>query len=147
MELTEEQRERIERNRQRALEIKRKREQEQKEETEPKEGKKRRVLEEEDVEIDLEDFEVNAPLLVNKTEAMQIYCLPEGTLAVCEFVEKPNPHHKNWTPMKLYKRAEIRKRARKRWGGVQGLIEERNRREERRFRKDLQDSKDIFKSK
>jgi hypothetical protein len=39
--------------------------------------------EEEDVE--LEDFEVGASSLVSKEEAMQTYCLPEGTMAVCSF--------------------------------------------------------------
>ena len=59
-----------------------------------------------------------------------MYCLPEGTLAVCQFTEKDNPHHKGWTPMKMYSRSEIRKRSRKRFDGLEGLVAERKKREE-----------------
>jgi len=88
---------------------------------------------------------VGASPLVSKREAMQTYCLPEGTLAVCTFEEKDNPRHKGWAPLKLYKRSEIRRRARARFGGVEGLVEERKKRAEKRFRKDLKTAEDIFK--
>jgi DNA-repair protein complementing XP-A cells len=146
MELTEEQKERIQRNRERALEIQRKR----KEEGESGEslssgGKKRLKVEEEEEDVELEDFEVGAPSLVSKKEAMQTYCLPEGTLAVCAFVEKENPRNKKWAPLKLYNRAEIRRRARARFGGLEGLVEERQKREMNRFRKDMETAKNVFK--
>lgn len=108
-------------NRERALEIQRKRKLEQ----------------------ELEDFERGAPPHVSKAEAMRVYCLPEGTLAVCRVVaEKDNPRNKNWTKMKLYDRQEIRRRARERFGGLEGLQEERRRREEKRFEKDLEKVKE-----
>jgi XPA protein C-terminus len=69
-------------------------------------------------------------LFVSKKEAMQTYCLPEGTLAVCSFVEKENPRNKKWAPLKLYNRAEIRRRARERFGGLEGLVKEQQRRVE-----------------
>jgi hypothetical protein len=75
---------------------------------------------------------------------MKMYCLPEGTLAVCAFSEKANPHHKGWTPMKLFNRSEIRRRARERFGGIEGLIAERQMREDKRFQKDLERTKDVF---
>jgi hypothetical protein len=121
--LTDEQKERIRLNKERALEIQR----------------RRKLTAEE-----LEDFEVDASPWVNKMEAMKVYCLPEGTLVVCAFEERENPRNKGWTPMKLYHRAEIRRRARERFGGLQGLVEERKKREERKFQKDFDKAKNMF---
>jgi hypothetical protein len=157
MELTEEQQERIRRNRERALEIQRKRKEEQlaaASETKVTGNSSKRQKgncggetkeKGEDDDVELEDFEVGASEFVSKKEAKETYCLPDGTLAVCAFVEKENPRNKAWAPLKLYNRAEIRRRARARFGGLQGLVEERRKREEKRFRKDLKTAKDIFK--
>jgi DNA-repair protein complementing XP-A cells len=100
---------------------------------------------EDEKDVELEDFEVGASPFVSKKEAMQTYCLPEGTLAVCSFVEKENPRNKKWAPLKLYNRAEIRRRARERFGGLEGLVKERQRRVEKRFRKDMETAKNVFK--
>lgn len=164
MELTDEQRERIRKNRQRALEIKEKKQAAVHEEARKKQeeefngntpqtddNKTKRKLEDVNVFHDederndtLEDFEIEASEFVTKTEAMKMYCLPEGTLAVCKHVEKENPKHPSWKPMKLYYRSEIRRRARKRYGGLEGLVNERLKRSEKRFRADLEKTKDIF---
>mmetsp|Transcript_15185 Transcript_15185/g.31040 ORF Transcript_15185/g.31040 Transcript_15185/m.31040 type:complete len:175 (-) Transcript_15185:97-621(-) len=170
MALTEEQKERMRINRERALEIRRKKaakksspvlaqaipsvasgqngvkgdfdengmERKAKENEDAKEGKS-----EDDVE--LEEFELAASQYVTKAEAMKMYCLPEGTLAVCSYIERDNPRRKGWAPMKLYERAEIRRRARERHGGLEGLQEERRKRELKRFQRDLEDTKDVFK--
>merc|ERR1712038_2191700 len=61
---------------------------------------KAKLEEEEDVE--LEEFEVGASPYVTKGEAMQMYCLPQGTLDVCSFIEKENPRNKKWNAMKLF---------------------------------------------
>ena len=166
MGLTEEQRERIRKNRERALEIQRQRKEQAliadkgtknediKEVVKEPEAKRRKVSSEggskeqdgsqnQGDEV-LEQFEEGASEFVTKKEAMKMYCLPEGTLAVCRYVEKQNPHHKGWTPMKLYNRAEIRRRARERFGGLEGLTAERRKREEKRFQNDLERTKDIF---
>jgi hypothetical protein len=107
---------------------------------------KRPKEEEEDTPTidDLEEFEVNASDLVTKTEAKTVYCLPEGTLAVCDYVEKENPRHKGWTPMKMYRRSEIRKWARERFEGLEGLIAERTKRSDRRLAKDMEQAREIF---
>jgi len=99
----------------------------------------------EEANVALEEFEAGASEFVTKKEAMKMYCLPEGTLEVCEVTEKQNPRNKGWTPMKLFNRAEIRRRSRERWGGIEGLIQERQNREDKRFQKDLERAKDIFK--
>mmetsp|Transcript_20767 Transcript_20767/g.29609 ORF Transcript_20767/g.29609 Transcript_20767/m.29609 type:complete len:184 (+) Transcript_20767:354-905(+) len=92
----------------------------------------------------LESFEIGAAPMITKKEAMSIYCLPEGTLAVCQCVEKENPHRKGWSAMKLYHRSEIRRRARERHGGMDGLIAERKRREMKRCKATMEKAKDIF---
>jgi hypothetical protein len=101
-------------------------------------------LKEEEVDDILESFEVGAPTMITKREAMMVYCLPEGTLAVCQCVEKENPHRKGWSAMKLYYRSEIRRRARDRFGGLQGLIAERKSREIKRCINTMKKTKDIF---
>ena len=157
--LTDEQRERIRKNRERALALrKRKPEGGEKEgrtklglikgQHEPETKRAKVEAGSDDAgkgeDVELEDFEIGASDLVTKTEATRMYCLPEGTLAVCQCVEKQNPKHKGWTPMKLYYRSEIRRRARKRHGGIEGLVAERRKRAEKRFQKDLERTKDVF---
>jgi hypothetical protein len=94
----------------------------------------------------LEDFEMGASEYVTKTEAMAVYCLPEGTIAVCTIMDrKDNPHHTGWKPMILYRRREIRWWAHERYGGVVGLQRERLQRQEKKFQKELQQAKDVFK--
>ena len=171
MVLTEEQKERIRENKEKALEIRRRR----KEEKERKEERRPLKTDKEDVEkqsketkdstfreenvsasIDevklrqgdeeiLEDFEIGASPHVTKQEAMKKYCLPQGTLEVCTFIEKDNPRQPKWSKMKLYCRDEIRRRSRERFGGLAGLIEERRGREFKRFKRDFEE--DIFSKK
>ena len=93
---------------------------------------------------DCEDWEIEASDWVSKKEAVAKYCLPQGTLAVCEVTIKENPHHKGWAPMKLYRRSELRERAYKRFGGKEGLVAERMRREEKRLEKDLKEAEKVF---
>ena len=171
MTLTAEQQERIRVNRARALAIQKERKEKKrllekiittttdgddkndknnnnKDEKEASATKKLKVeVEKEEVVVEkvlMEDFEIGASEFITKTEAMKTYCVPEGTLAVCYVEEKENPHHKSFKPMKLYRRSEIRERAHKRYGGIEGLKEERTKRQERRFAKDVEMAKSIF---
>lgn len=100
---------------------------------------------EEEEDGNLEEFEIGASPHVTKQEAMKKYCLPQGTLEVCTFIEKDNPRQAKWSKMKLYCRDEIRRRSRSRFGGLAGLIEERRKRELKRFERDFED--DIFSKK
>lgn len=169
MVLTKEQKERIRKNRERALQIqKERREKEEKNKTieESIEAPKNLITknntiaplaitasqstgtkEERDFYSSepLEDFEEGASEWVTKTEAMNIYCLPEGSIAVCSYEEKKNPRNPAFKPMKLYKRSEIRYRAHKRHGGLEGLINERNKRRKRKLDKEMEAARDIFK--
>ncbi|KAL3926159.1 MAG: hypothetical protein SGARI_005695, partial [Bacillariaceae sp.] len=154
MPLTEEQRERIRKNRERALQLQQERKERlEKEENNDKkkrkessniddDGKKSKKSpppgsskkakrekgavaatssEDKNTPTEMEQFEEGASDWVTKREATTIYCLPEGTLAVCEFEERDNPHNAKWKPMKLFRRQEIRERAHKRYGGLDGL--------------------------
>mmetsp|Transcript_12760 Transcript_12760/g.18621 ORF Transcript_12760/g.18621 Transcript_12760/m.18621 type:complete len:195 (-) Transcript_12760:69-653(-) len=190
MELTEEQKERSRKNRERALEIRRRKQEEAKEKeklmreeqlkqqqreegrykpnaetnsnafnagestrnakTQEKITNNEQIAKEEskdEDDVELEDFEIDASPYVTKKDAMKVYCLPEGTIAVCSYVEKDNPRQPKWNKMKLYQRSEIRKWARERWGSLEGLVAERRKREMKRFEKDLEDVKDVFKTK
>eukprot|EP00579_Thalassiosira_antarctica_P019806 CAMPEP_0201957278 /NCGR_PEP_ID=MMETSP0904-20121228/4677_1 /ASSEMBLY_ACC=CAM_ASM_000553 /TAXON_ID=420261 /ORGANISM="Thalassiosira antarctica, Strain CCMP982" /LENGTH=179 /DNA_ID=CAMNT_0048502245 /DNA_START=388 /DNA_END=923 /DNA_ORIENTATION=+ len=73
-----------------------------------------------DDESSLEDFELDAPSRISQTEAQRAYCIPMGTLAVCAYIEKDNPRQRGFSKMKLYERSEVRRRARKRFGGKVG---------------------------
>lgn len=176
MVLTEEQRERIRKNKERALRIQKERREEKERknkqrdnenniEEKPKPTKKQRTTDDstkttsqltlctgtatEDhhyhSNAPLEDFEEGASEWVSKKEAMAMYCLPEGTMAVCSYEEKENPRNPLFKPMKLYRRSEIRYRAHKRHGGLEGLAEERNKRRKRKLDKDMEEARDIFK--
>ncbi|CAB9523700.1 repair protein [Seminavis robusta] len=166
MALTEEQQERIRQNRERALAIQRQRkkdpEEKERKATPPSTEKKRPldsphsannkrpkvlVVDEDDENVSLEPFEEGASDLVTKSDAKKLYCLPEGTLQCCTVVEKDNPRHKSWSKMKLYHRSEVRRRARKRYGGRLGLEAERKRRQDERFANDLAKTKNIFQKK
>ena len=172
MALTEEQRKRIEENRKRALEIRKKKETEKKESTISssvfdeggfvQDNKKRKIEDSgykkvEDIKQSttnttdndsdtesLEHFELNASQYISQTDAQRLYCVPKGTLDVCTFIEKDNPHNKGFAKMKLYLRKDVRKRSHKRFGGKQGLILEREKRRKKRSAKDLEESKNIF---
>mmetsp|Transcript_23665 Transcript_23665/g.57093 ORF Transcript_23665/g.57093 Transcript_23665/m.57093 type:complete len:202 (-) Transcript_23665:199-804(-) len=97
-----------------------------------------------DDESSLEDFERDASPYISQTEAQRTYCIPLGTLAVCSYIERDNPHKRGWSKMKLYARSEVRSRAWKRFGGKEGLIAEREKRKMKRFEKDMADTRDVF---
>jgi hypothetical protein len=165
-ELTPELRERIRVNRERALRIQAERKrkiQEEKEKQErkdqrrqredlgQKEAKKPKLVEGVGAEdgggaVDCEDWEIGLSEWSSKKEAAAKYCLPEGTLAVCEVSTKENPHNKAFAAMKLYRRSELRERAYKRHGGKEGLIKERTQREQKRLAKDLKAADKVFQS-
>lgn len=171
MSLTEEQKERIKKNREKALRIqKERREKKEREEIKDNEGKSKLSTKEKTVDsftritselpldrktvtedydeycdVPLADFEEGASEWISKKEAMTQYCLPEGTMAICSYEEKKNPRNPSFKPMKLYKRGEIRYRALKRHGGLEGLVEERKKRRKRKLEKDMEEAMDIFK--
>jgi hypothetical protein len=89
----------------------------------------------------LEDFERDASAYISQTEAQKTYCLPKGTIDVLSYIERDNPHQRGWSRMKLYSRKEVRRRARKRYGGKSGLILEREKRKKKKYEKELKEVK------
>jgi hypothetical protein len=154
MALTEEQRERIRRNRERALQKQKERKERLEKEKQENEQTEKRELEKKTIassspsnkkqKVELEGFEVGASEFISKTEAMKMYCVPQGTLAVCEVEERPNPHNQSWKPMKLYRRSEVRERGRKRWEGMEGLCAEREKRQQKQLKRDMEMAHSIF---
>lgn len=154
MELTEQQRERIRQNKERAKELRKRKLEEEEEKVTLMESEGRiscirgnaelEQSETKEKDEELEPFEEGASELMTKAEATKIYCLPAGTLEICEVIEKPNPRNGSWCTMKLYRRTEIRRRARKRFGGVEGLIAERIKREGKRLETDMEKTKNLF---
>ncbi|KAJ2648763.1 DNA repair protein rad14 [Coemansia sp. RSA 1250] len=71
--------------------------------------------------------------LLTKTEAKQDYLLTDGELrdrSLFPVWEKANPHKSTWNNMLLYLRRDLEEYAAKKWGGLDGLDREFERREE-----------------
>jgi len=109
-----------------------------------KDVKKKEAVEEEEI---LEDFEIGASEYITKEQASKLYCLPVASIELCSFIVKENPKCPKFAAMKLYARKEIRKRARDRFGSMEGLQEERRSREQKRLKKDMEGVENIFESK
>ena len=84
--------------------------------------------------------------LLNKATAMKEYLISDDALSTLKFRPKDNPHHPSWTAMKLYMRKHVRALAIKRYGSLDKLEEERNLREENRFQRELEKSKEALQS-
>ncbi|KAI9502276.1 DNA repair protein rad14 [Coemansia spiralis] len=78
--------------------------------------------------------------LLTKTEAKQDYLLTDGELRDRKLFpvwEKPNPHKSTWNNMLLYLRRDLEAFAIKKWGGLEALDKEFERRaEDKRARKE-----------
>lgn len=83
---------------------------------------------------------------MTKTDVQSTYLLPDGTVRVLKFIEKENPRNNRWSSMKLYLRKEARKYSFERWGGAEGLEEERKKRESKKWEASVKKTKDVFKT-
>eukprot|EP00639_Heterosigma_akashiwo_P029346 CAMPEP_0194687230 /NCGR_PEP_ID=MMETSP0295-20121207/16079_1 /TAXON_ID=39354 /ORGANISM="Heterosigma akashiwo, Strain CCMP2393" /LENGTH=166 /DNA_ID=CAMNT_0039575415 /DNA_START=1 /DNA_END=501 /DNA_ORIENTATION=- len=83
--------------------------------------------------------------LITKAEVVQMFCLPEGTIKVLDFIEKENPRHGTWTPMKLFLQKQVKKYSHDRWGGLEGLLQERRRRDEKKLKNALKRTSGLLK--
>ncbi|GFR44127.1 hypothetical protein Agub_g5290, partial [Astrephomene gubernaculifera] len=57
--------------------------------------------------------------LISKGNAMTLYCLTEKDLRGLGCLTKENPQKKNWSAMKLYLRAQVEERARRKYGDLE----------------------------
>lgn len=63
--------------------------------------------------------------LIPKSTAKQLYLLTDGDLKKLGSIEKPNPHKKEWNPMRLYMQSQVEEASYKKYGGFDGVQEAR----------------------
>lgn len=89
--------------------------------------------------------------LLTKTEAREDYLLTDPELRDADLLphlEKPNPHKSTWNNMMLYLRYQVEAHAVKKWGGLENLDKEfekrtteKKRRKDEKFRSKLRELK------
>ena len=75
--------------------------------------------------------------LLNKTDASKEYLIPDDTLKFIPYMEKENPRHAEWAPMKMYMRRMVKAASMERWGSEEGLADEKLSRETSKMQRDL----------
>lgn len=74
--------------------------------------------------------------LITRTEAKAEYLLKDCDLdrrePTLRFISRKNPHNERWGEMKLYLHLQIERRALEVWGSEEGLMRQREERDERR---------------
>ena len=80
--------------------------------------------------------------LLNKTDASKEYLIPDDTLKFIPYMEKENPRHAEWAPMKMYMRRMVKAASMERWGSEEGLADEKLSRETSKMQRDLVKMKD-----
>jgi DNA-repair protein complementing XP-A cells len=154
MELTVEQKERIEENRLRAIALREKRKAElllasaqlcifhEKCKSEGVDESIRDVFNERICSV----CKLNNPdyELVTRSVANSFYLVTDDALSTLAFQTRDNPHHANWTPMKLYLRKHIIALSMKRFGTMEKLEEVKKERELQKFEKSLGKSSDTL---
>lgn len=81
---------------------------------------------------------------IARGECISAYLIPEDSLKVLKFMNKENPHHVGWTPMKLYLRKHVVELALRRFGTLQALEDEKKKREAAKFERSLVKTDDIL---
>ena len=82
--------------------------------------------------------------LINKSDSMARYLVPEDTMRILKFTTKKNPRNPKFADMKLYLVKHVREKSFKRWGDAQGLLNELDRREKDRFERGLKECEDAL---
>lgn len=96
---------------------------------------------------------INPYRLLSKQEAMKELLIPADAFQLFKFLPKPNPHNPHWQPMKLYLTKQLLTYSLLRYGGggrgegsegeagekkgLEGLEEEKKKREEKKYAKAL----------
>ena len=81
--------------------------------------------------------------LMNKSDIAAQYLLPDDSISLLKFIEKPNPINTRYKPMKLYLRKQARIKSYKRWVDEEGLNTEIERRKNLKISK-IQDDVDTI---
>lgn len=84
--------------------------------------------------------------MISKGDATSTYLVTDDSLTTLKFKTRDNPHHSNWTPMKLYLRKHVLELSMKRFGTMEKLADEKRARETLKYEKSLSKTVDIFSS-
>lgn len=82
--------------------------------------------------------------LINKTDVATQFLLPQDSIKMMKFATKINPRNSSFAPMKLYLRKHAMEKSLKRWGDIDNLLKEIDRREKDRFDRGLADCEDAL---
>ena len=82
--------------------------------------------------------------LFSKAEIQKRFLLPDATVALLPFVERPNPRCGSWAKMRLFLGKHAREKAHERFGGADGLAEEKRRRDDKKWDAALKRTKHVF---
>lgn len=75
-----------------------------------------------------EDFD-----MISKGDAVSMYLVTDDSLTTLKFKTRNNPHNPGWTPMKLYLRKHVYALSMKRFGSEEKLTEEKKLRESQKY--------------
>jgi DNA-repair protein complementing XP-A cells len=75
--------------------------------------------------------------LITRSVANSSYLVTDDALSTLQFQTRDNPHHASWTPMKLYLRKHVIVLSMKRFGSIEKLEEVKKERELQKFEKSL----------
>ena len=155
MELTEEQKKRMDDNRRRALELLARKQSVQ-------EGSQIKCQNHETCKskgIDQSIYEVFGELvcsvcklhspsfaLISRAEANSSYLVTDDALKTIKFQTRDNPHHSSWTPMKLFLRKHVIELSVKRFGSLEKMEEVKKERESLRYEKSLDKTSELLAS-
>eukprot|EP00732_Lithocolla_globosa_P003365 Lithocolla_globosa_v1_NODE_2660_length_1916_cov_15.614186.p1 type:complete len:228 gc:universal NODE_2660_length_1916_cov_15.614186:769-86(-) len=75
--------------------------------------------------------EEGAYRLMTKGQAMQEYILTSSELATLPHVSRPNPRNPNWSDMKLHLTIQVERYAKEKWGSLENLDQEYEKRQQK----------------
>ena len=77
--------------------------------------------------------------LMNKSDVAAQFLIPQDSIKMMKFATKNNPRNTMFAPMKLYLRKHVTEKSFKRWGDADGLMKELDRRGKEKFDRGLQE--------
>ena len=75
--------------------------------------------------------------LMNKSDVATQFLIPQDSIKMMKFATKNNPRNTMFAPMKLYLRKHVTEKSFKRWGDADGLMKELDRRGKEKFDRGL----------
>ena len=82
--------------------------------------------------------------LMTQSDVLSEYLITSQTVKSMKYEEKINPKKSGWAPMKLYLRKHARELGIKKWGTLDDIILQRNKKDNELFRKNIKKTSTIF---